>query len=60
MASTDHLTVPQQDLVGEFLSECDLVKFARYGPTENEIERFYSAAVKLVDETRRDLKDSNQ
>lgn len=60
MASTDYLTVPQQDLVGEFLNECDLVKFARYGPTENEIERVYSAAVKLVDETRRDLKNSNQ
>ncbi len=54
MASTNHLTVPQQDLVGEFLNECDLVKFARYGPTENEIERAYNAAVKLVDETRRD------
>jgi hypothetical protein len=54
MASTDHLKVPQQDLVGEFLSECDLVKFARYGPTENEIDRVYSAAVRLVDETRRD------
>jgi len=52
MASTDHLTVPQQDLVGEFLNECDLVKFARYGPTENEIERVYNAAVKLVDETK--------
>jgi hypothetical protein len=54
MASTDYLTVQQQDLVGEFLNECDLVKFARYGPTENEIDRVYSAAVKLVDETRRD------
>jgi len=52
MASTDYLTVRQQDLVGEFLNECDLVKFARYGPTENEIERVYSAAVRLVDETK--------
>lgn len=53
MASTDYLTVRQQDLVGEFLNECDLVKFARYGPTENEIDRVYSAAVRLVDETKR-------
>jgi len=52
MASTDYLTVQQQDLVGEFLNECDMVKFARYGPTENEIERVYSAAVRLVDETK--------
>ena len=60
MSSTDYLTVRQQDLVGEFLNECDLVKFARYGPTENEIERVYSAAVKLIDETRRDLKEGKQ
>ncbi len=60
MASTDFLTVPQQDLVSEFLNECDLVKFARYGPTENEIERVYRAAVKLVDETRKDREESKQ
>ncbi|MEA1927449.1 MAG: BatD family protein [Candidatus Auribacterota bacterium] len=60
MASTDHLTVRQQDLVGDFLNECDLVKFARYGPTGNEIERVYNAAVRLVDETRRNRKESKQ
>lgn len=52
MASTDYLTVRQQDLVSEFLTECDLVKFARYGPTKDEIERVYRAAVRLVDETK--------
>ena len=52
MATTDFLTIPQQDLVGTFLGECDLVKFARYGPTENEINGVYNAAVTLVDETK--------
>ncbi len=56
MASTDFLTVPQQDLVGAFLGECDLVKFARYGPTEKEIDGVYNAAVKLVDETKEEEK----
>jgi hypothetical protein len=52
MATTDFLTIPQQDLVGMFLGECDLVKFARYGPTESEINGVYDAAVTLVDETK--------
>lgn len=52
MASTDYLNVHQQDLVSDFLQECDMVKFARYGPTRNEIERAYDAAVRLVDQTK--------
>ena len=60
MATTAFLTVPQQDLVGVFLAECDLVKFARYGPTESEINGVYDAAVTLVDQTKRDFEDSNQ
>ncbi|MDP8214209.1 MAG: BatD family protein [Candidatus Euphemobacter frigidus] len=52
MASTDYLSIRQQDLVGDFLAECDQVKFARYGPTEKQIEDVYEAAIRLVDETK--------
>ncbi|MFH1038748.1 MAG: hypothetical protein V1789_08805 [PVC group bacterium] len=58
MASTDFLTVPQQDLVGAFLGECDMVKFARYGPTEKEIDGVYDAAIRLVDETKEEKRES--
>lgn len=51
-AATDFLTIPQQDLVGDFLVQADLVKFARYGPTGREIDDVYKAAVRLIDETK--------
>lgn len=38
-------------LVGDFLEECDMVKFARYGPTDEEINGAYAAAKRFVDET---------
>ncbi len=54
MATTSHLTGPQQDLVAAFLEEADLVKFARYGPTDKEIATVFAAAVRLVRETGED------
>lgn len=51
MATTSHLTGEQQNSVGNFLAESDLVKFARYGPTEKEIAQVFAAAVRLVEET---------
>jgi len=51
-AATDHLSLPQQDLVGDFLSQADLVKFARHRPREKEIDGVYQSARRLVDETR--------
>lgn len=55
MATTRHLSGDQQDLVAAFLAESDLVKFARYGPSEREIAGVFAAAVRLVEETREDL-----
>ncbi|MEP6662731.1 MAG: hypothetical protein ABJC04_03605 [Verrucomicrobiota bacterium] len=46
------LLLPDQKLaLGEFLSGCDLVKFARYEPTETELRELHSAAHRLVTET---------
>jgi len=52
MATTSLLSLRHQELVGDFLAHCDLVKFARYGPSEKEIEDVYDSAVRLVDETK--------
>ena len=38
-------------LLGEFLTESDLVKFARHVPTLADSERAYAAARRFVDET---------
>lgn len=39
-------------LVGDFLEQCDMVKFARYGPSAEEAGRAFGAAVRFVDETK--------
>jgi len=46
------LTLRQKDIVKEFLNQCDLVKFAKYGPSADEIEASFDTVKKLVDETR--------
>jgi hypothetical protein len=48
---TSLLTQTQKDSLGEFLQRCDLVKFARYEPTERELRDLHAAAARLVNET---------
>jgi hypothetical protein len=37
--------------LADFLSQCDLVKFAKYEPTEVELRKLHEAAVRMVNET---------
>ncbi len=46
------LSGAHKNLLKEFLSLCDIVKFAKYGPTLREIDSSFDAARKFVDETR--------
>ena len=46
------LVGPHRALLGEFLKESDLVKFARHLPTVADGERAWAAARRFVDETR--------
>ena len=41
-----------RQLLGQFLTECDLVKFARHVPELDAVERAYGAARSFVTETR--------
>ena len=52
LKDSDILTSTQKSIVKEFLNQCDLVKFAKYGPTSKEIEASFNTAKKLVDETK--------
>src|SRR5438309_1270971 len=51
LRGTDLLTLDQKDSLGEFLQQCDLVKFARYEPTQAELRDLHASAVRLVNET---------
>lgn len=51
LGATDLLLPEQKASLGGFLESCDLVKFARYEPGENELRELHGAAMKLVEET---------
>lgn len=46
------LNSEQKGDMRDFLSHCDMVKFAKYLPEEKEIERSYDSAKKLIDRTK--------
>ena len=51
LSGTDLLAAEQKESLGNFLESCDLVKFAKYEPGENELRGLHGSAVKLVEET---------
>jgi len=53
---TGKLKTAHKNILREFLFHCDLVKFAKYGPSEEEIESSFESSVKLVDQTKEEEK----
>ena len=51
LGGTELLVPEQKESLGNFLASCDLVKFAKYEPGENELRELHSSAVRLVEET---------
>jgi hypothetical protein len=47
----ESLNRTQKDLVAGFLNECDLVKFAKENPTQDQLEKLHRTALSLVEET---------
>lgn len=52
LAMADKLKEAHKGLLRDFLEHCDLVKFARYGPTKEEIDEVYDTAKRFVEETK--------
>jgi len=46
------LSVPHKELLKDFLTHCDLVKFARYAPGPTEIDAALASARRLIEETK--------
>jgi hypothetical protein len=51
LQSSNRLAENVKASLNEFLSRCDLVKFAKYEPTQMELEDLHSAAMRIVEET---------
>lgn len=45
------LDVRHKEFLADFLTRCDLVKFARFEPTRPELEQLHASALNLVEET---------
>jgi len=54
LQTSRHLVPDQKQSLREFLQSCDLVKFARFEPTETALRQLHDAALRLVDETQFD------
>ena len=51
LQGTNLLTMEQKQSLADFLASCDLIKFAKYEPTETELRGLHAAALRLVNET---------
>ena len=49
---TTHLNAQQKLSLTDFLERCDLVKFAKFEPTEAALRDLHESALRLVDETQ--------
>jgi hypothetical protein len=52
LQGTGHLNAEQKLSLADFLERCDLVKFARFEPTEAALRELQESALRLVDETQ--------
>ncbi|MDD3296760.1 MAG: hypothetical protein PHU64_05300 [Candidatus Omnitrophica bacterium] len=52
LRQNDFLSGKYKNLLKEFLSHCDLVKFAKYGPSTEETAKTFDSAIKFVDQTK--------
>ena len=55
LRTEDELIPEHKNLLREFLSHSDLVKFARYGPSVREIDLSFKSAKRLIDQTKHEL-----
>ena len=51
LKKTDLLMRDQKESLEDFLTRCDLVKFAKYKPREPELRDLHASALRLVEET---------
>jgi hypothetical protein len=51
LGNSNILLPDQKQSLGEFLSICDMVKFARYEPGREELKALFDSANRLIDET---------
>ncbi len=54
LGSTDVLAGPDKAVLAEFLTHCDLVKFAKHAPTTEQIQRTFDLVKDFIEKTKSD------
>ena len=54
LAVTDVLSGSDKEDLGEFLKHCDLVKFAKHSPTDEQIQRTFDMVKEFIEKTKSD------
>lgn len=54
LQSTQVLSASQKDTLGEFMTHCDLVKFAKHEPAKEQIQRTFDLVKDFIEKTRSD------
>jgi hypothetical protein len=54
LQTTDVLAAPDKEALGEFLTHCDLVKFAKHDPTTEQIQRTFDLVKAFIEKTKSD------
>ena len=57
LQSSQRLVCEHKQLLADFLGECDMVKFAKVEPPEQELRNLHEAASRLVGETQPSLRE---
>jgi len=54
IAASEVLSVSDKECLGEFLTHCDLVKFARHSPTTGQIQETFDLVKDFIEKTKSD------
>jgi hypothetical protein len=54
LTNTDVLPAAEKQRLGEFLQHCDLVKFARYNPTTEQVQETFDLVKDFIEKTKSD------
>ena len=50
------LSMPDKERLGEFLEHCDMVKFAKYDPTNEQIQKMFDLVKRFIEKTKSEEK----
>ncbi len=52
LQQTDLIDPSQKEIIKDFLFHCDMVKFAKYQPESDEVEKIYSITLNFIEQTK--------